>query len=256
MTRPTWSTTHPRFDAIICDIDGCLADEGTAPFDVEALATIAAHNQGAIDGRDMPLLTVCSGRPQPYAEAICRLVHNSVLPCIAENGVWLYHPGTNVYDMDPRIEREHLDAVAKASAWVADQFGPRGVTQQPGKIASISLYHDDTRYLMDEVMPAVAKGVEVCSWPLRVSRTERYINCDLEHVSKSTALDRLLEHTGLRRERLAGVGDSASDQAIRDRVGFFACPANAVDELKAKADMVAAKPQVRGVLEIIDALVR
>jgi hydroxymethylpyrimidine pyrophosphatase-like HAD family hydrolase len=250
----TWTTTHPRFDAIICDIDGCLTDEGTAPFNVPALARIADHNRRAIERRDVPLLTVCSGRPQLFAEAICRLVHNSAIPCVAENGVWLYHPGTNVYDMDPRIEPEHLGAVAKASAWIADQFGRRGVSQQPGKTASISLYHEDTNYLMEVVMPAVAAGVSVCRWPLRVSRTERYVNCDLSHVSKATGLDRLLEQTGLRRERLAGVGDSASDLAICERVAFFACPANAVAELKSKADLLARSAQVEGVLEILDSL--
>jgi hydroxymethylpyrimidine pyrophosphatase-like HAD family hydrolase len=255
MQAMTWTTSHPRFDAIICDIDGCLSDEGTAPFDLDALSKIAAHNRRAIERRDVPILTVCSGRPQPFAEAMCRAIHNTELPCVAENGVWLYHPGTNVYDMDPSITRQHLDAVNAASAWIREGFGPRGVSQQPGKSASISLYHDDTPYLMDEVMPAVSAGVQVCAWPLRVSRTERYVNLDLTHISKSTALDRLFEQTGLTRERLAGIGDSASDLAIRERVAFFACPANAIAELKDRADLVAGRSQVKGVLEIIDALV-
>jgi hydroxymethylpyrimidine pyrophosphatase-like HAD family hydrolase len=157
--------------------------------------------------------------------------------------------------MDPSITREHLDAVGAASAWLRESFGRRGVSQQPGKSASISLYHDDTAYLMDEVMPAVSAGVQVCGWPLRVSRTERYVNLDLSHVSKGTALDRLLEQTGLKRERLAGIGDAASDLAIRERVAFFACPANAIDELKTKADLVATRAQVDGVLDILDALI-
>jgi hypothetical protein len=255
MGAMTWTTTHSRFDAIICDIDGCLSDEGTAPFDLGALAKVAAHNRRAIERRDVPLLTVCSGRPQPFAEAMCRAIRNTELPCVAENGVWLYHPGTNVYDMDPSITCEHVDAVGAASAWLRESFGRRGVSQQPGKSASISLYHDDTAYLMDEVMPAVSAGVQVCGWPLRVSRTERYVNLDLSHVSKGTALDRLLEQTGLKRERLAGIGDAASDLAIRERVAFFACPANAIDELKTKADLVATRAQVDGVLDILDALI-
>jgi hypothetical protein len=255
MGAMTWTTTHSRFDAIICDIDGCLSDEGTAPFDLGALAKVAAHNRRAIERRDVPLLTVCSGRPQPFAEAMCRAIHNTELPCVAENGVWLYHPGTNAYDMDPSITRQHLDAVGQASAWIRESFGRRGVSQQPGKTASISLYHEDTAYLMDEVMPAVSAGVQVCAWPLRVSRTERYVNLDLTHVSKSTALQRLFEQTGLRTERLAGIGDATSDLAIRERVAWFACPANAVDELKQQTDMVATKVGVAGVLEILATLV-
>jgi len=248
-------STHARFDAVICDIDGCLSDEGTAPFDLGALARVAAHNDRAIRERDLPVITLCSGRPQPFAEAMCRLIHNSVLPCVAENGVWLYHPGTNEYDMDPSITRDHLSRVRESEAWLREAYGPKGVSQQPGKTAAISLYHDDTGFLMDEVMPEVERGMRERGIPLRVSRTERYVNCDLEHVSKGTALDRLFERTGLRRDRLAGIGDSGSDLAIRERVAWFGCPANAIDEVKAKSDLVARAEQAHGVLELLDAVV-
>lgn len=248
-------STHPRFDAVICDIDGCLSDEGTTPFNLEALARVAAHNDRAIQQGDLPVITVCSGRPQPFAEAMCRLIHNSVLTCVAENGVWLYHPGTNVYEMDPSITADHLRDVRAAESWLRDEFGPHGVSQQPGKSASISLYHEDTPYLMGEVMPRVEAGMIERGLALRVSRTEQYVNCDLAHVSKGTALDRLFSQTGLRTQRLAGIGDSGSDLAIRERVAWFGCPANAIDELKAKADVVASATQVEGVLEILHTMV-
>ena len=40
-------------------------------------------------------------------------------------------------------------------------------------------------------------------------------------------------------DRLAGIGDTTSDLAIREQVSFFACPANALDEVKDVADYVA-----------------
>lgn len=245
-------STHARFDAVICDIDGCLTDEGSAPFDLEALSRVAAHNDRAIRRRDVPVITVCSGRPQPFAEAMCRLIHNSVMTCVAENGVWLYHPGTNVYDMEPSITPEHRRRVRDAEAWLLEGYGPSGVRQQPGKGASISLYHEDTAYLMDSVMPEVEAGVQ--EFGLRVSRTERYVNLDLAHVSKGTGLDRIIAQTGLRRERLAGIGDASSDMAIRERVEWFGCPANAIDALKVEADFVAPHERTLGVLDILDAL--
>ncbi len=240
----------PRFDAVVCDIDGCLSPEHSGPMDARGLARVAEHNRLAQEVGDRPVVTVCSGRPQPFAEAMCRLIGNRTLPCVAENGVWLYHPAENRYDLDPRITEEHLGAVEAARAWVRRDLGPRGVVMQPGKVASISLYHADTALLMSmegRVREAFARE----GWPLRVSRTWFYINCDLAHVSKATGLDRFFAATGLTRARVAGIGDTMSDLAIAERVGFFACPANADEQLRARAAYVSAHAETEGVLDIL-----
>lgn len=252
-TPMRFQSTHARFDAIICDIDGCLSPESSTPFDLESLAGVAQHNVRARARGDRPILTLCTGRPQPFAEAMSRLVSNTTLPLVAENGVWLYDPGTNRYEMDPAITREHRHSVRDAAAWLDDEYGARGVQQQPGKSASISLYHPDTAFVKS-IMPAIRDRFEHEGWPLRVSMTWFYINCDLSHVSKGTGLDRLMRSTGLSRDRCAGIGDTPSDLAIRDRVAWFACPANAAAELAARADMIATGNEARGVLEILGAI--
>ncbi|MBL9031741.1 MAG: HAD family phosphatase [Phycisphaerae bacterium] len=243
-----------RFDAVICDIDGCLAAETSAPFDAAALATIADYNRLARDRGDRPVVTLCSGRPEPFVEAMCRLIGNETLPCIAENGVWMFHPAVNGYDMDPRIEERHLVAVEEARGWVRRDLGPMGVVMQPGKAASISLYHERTEVLRG-MEGRVREEFARRGWPLRVSMTWLYINCDLEHVSKGTAIDRWTRATGIGRERLAGFGDTAGDLMIADRVAWFGCPANAAEVIKARADLRAASAEVAGVMEFLDRLV-
>ena len=188
MASPFFSPER-RFDAVICDIDGCLAPESSAPFDIASLARVAGHNRMAQERRDRPVVTVCSGRPEPFAEAMCRLIQNSSLPAIAENGVWMYFPDANRYDRDPRITREHLAAVHAAAAWVERELGPQGVVMQPGKSCSISLYHSDTAFLTS-LEPVVRLRFEREGWPLRMSMTWLYINCDLQHMTKGTALER------------------------------------------------------------------
>jgi hydroxymethylpyrimidine pyrophosphatase-like HAD family hydrolase len=126
------------FDAVLCDIDGCLVDEGSGPLDLARLDEVARWNRRACAHGDRPVVTLCSGRPQPFAEAMCRLVANSRLACIAENGVWLYDPGTNRYAIEPRITPADVALVRDAEAWVRDALGPLGVSIQPGKTASIS----------------------------------------------------------------------------------------------------------------------
>jgi len=244
-------SSHPRFDLIISDNDGCLVAEDTSPLDLDSLARLAAHNRLAQTNRDRPILTLCTGRPQPFAEAMCRLLANCAAPCIAENGVWMYNPADNRYEMDPAITPAHRAAIREAVAWLEAEYGPKGVSQQPGKSASISLYHADTEYLKS-IGPRVREEFAARGWPLRVSMTWFYINCDLAHVSKGTGMDRLLAATGTNRDRLMGIGDTPSDMPIRERVAFFACPANAHDDIKKVADYESPFAEARGVVDIVE----
>lgn len=241
------------YDAIICDIDGCLSPEASDPMDTPTLERVSAWNR-ASHASGGPVITPCSGRPEPFVEAMCRLLGNRTVPSIAENGAWLFDPSDNSYELDPRISEKHLSAVIEASAWVRRDLGPRGVTIQPGKAASISLYHPDHTVLRDEIIDLARETFEREGWPFRVSMTWFYVNCDLAFVSKSTGIDRLIARKGYTRERLAGIGDTPSDLTIREHVAWFACPSNADEELKQHADYVSDKAEAEGVLDILGRL--
>jgi len=167
--------------------------------------------------------------------------------------VWVYHPEGNRYEIDPSIAESDLEAVESARGWVRRELHPRGFVMQPGKTASISLYHDDTA-LLQSSMNELRRAFEREGWALRVSSTHLYINCDLEHVNKGTGLDRLLAAAGLEESRLIGVGDTESDLAIADRVARFGCPANAREPVKARADYVSGMAEIEGVLDVIRTL--
>lgn len=242
-----------QFDAIISDIDGCLGPESASPFDASAMARLAEHNRRALRDGDVPVLTVCSGRPQPFAEAMCRITHNDAMPCIAENGVWMYDPRDGSYHRDPAITADDLRAVAAATAWMEAELIPRGFVMQPGKTASISLFHPDTPALR-ATMPKLEERFAAAGWPFRVSMTVAWINCDLRRVSKGTGVRRLMDRARLSRERTAGIGDMPSDLVMREHVGFFACPANAVEEVRRLADYVSPHEEIEGVLDILRVL--
>ncbi|MEN0021122.1 MAG: HAD hydrolase family protein [Planctomycetota bacterium] len=243
-----------RFRAVICDIDGCLSPEDSSAFDTPKLAQVYAHNRRAIETGTGPIVTACSGRPIAFVEAMCRLIGNDRLPAIGENGVWIYDPVRNEMEIDPAIASEHREAIRQLETWVRSQWVPRGVAIQPGKAASVSLWHADTRFLLDELLPIVKGEVDRHGWPMRISNTWFYINCDLDFISKATAIKRWMERTGMAPSQLAGIGDTLSDLKIRDEVSWFGCPANADERLREVADFVAPHEQAEGVLDILDAL--
>ncbi len=248
-----------RPSTIISDIDGCLGPESHAPMRIDLLAQVARlnreHEAAWTPQGDQPIVTLCSGRPQPYAEAMCRLLHNTRIPVVAEMGVWLYDPRDNAFLIDPAITPQHLDTVALAQTWIRRELGPLGVVIQPGKTASISLWHPDTDRLM-AWKPKLIDHFAHEGWPLRVSSTVAWINCDLAHVSKATGIARMMQMMDITREHAAGIGDTMGDLAIREKVAFFACPSNADERLKAHADYVSPHAEIEGVLDILSHLTR
>ena len=244
---------NKRFDAVICDIDGCLGPESTASFDIEKLLQIRKWNDRAIATGELPVLTVCSGRPLPFAEALCRVIGNTQLPAICENGVWLFDPKHHAYERDPAIDALHVHAVHETQAWIERDLMPRGFLFQPGKSASISLWHQDTERLR-ELCPRLVEKFAAEGWPFRVSMTVAWINCDLAFVSKSSGLRRFVEKTGLDPARLLGIGDSASDLAMKDYCSVFGAPANAAPDVLRLADFVSGGHEIDGVLDILQRL--
>lgn len=244
-----------RFSAVVCDIDGCLGPESHHPLDAEALTKIAAHNRVACESGDRPVVTLASGLPFPFVECLCRLTANTLVPCVAENGVWLYDPRDGAFVIDPAITPAHTAAVRSLIAWMERELFPKGVVMQPGKAASASIYHEDTAYLMS-LIPVLEERCRREGWAIRVSHTVKWINLDLAHVSKATGIARLIERTGFTKDRLAGVGDSLSDLAIAERVAFFAVPRNADPRLKPHAAYESPHDEIEGVLEILERVAR
>ena len=188
-TRPIYQSTG-RYDVIVSDIDGCLCDEHGGPFDLARLGLIREHNEHAIRSGNAPVLTVCSGRPVGFAEAMTRLVGNTLLPAIGEMGVYLHDPKTAQSELDPAITPEELESVAGLERHYIESLRQRGVSMQPGKSASVTLWHADTDFLRSQIWPDVERVCAEHCWPFRVSMSWYYINCDLAHISKGTGIDR------------------------------------------------------------------
>lgn len=246
-------SANAKYDAIICDIDGCLSPEFPAPTDLGRIAKIADWNRRAKEAGDVPPLTLCTGRPQPFAEAVARMVGAFQLPIVCEGGVWLLEMDPYRWSMDPRITLEHRDLIHEVERWSLAQF--EGSRLEIGKAGAVTIFHErGAEYLETVVLPAVWTRIEDEGWPMRASMTWTCVNIELEFISKSSGIDRLLERSGLKPERLAGIGDTMSDMAIRERVAFFACPANADEKLKTHADYVSDKEEAEGVLDILERL--
>ncbi len=84
-----------------------------------------------------------------------------------------------------------------------------------------------------------------------VARSVTYVNVTLAHVTKATALARMFAELGVDASKVLAIGDTAGDLGMAEICGYFACPANAVDEVKDRADYVSPLPITAGVVDIL-----
>lgn len=239
--------------AILCDNDGCLQSEALGPLDLGGLGVLQAWNQEARRRPDaLPELTICSGRPLPYVEAMCRVL-DVRLPAVAENGVWLWLPDEYRAVRDPSISDADLEAVEACSHYCETDLRQLGFDRQPGKTCSVTLWHESTEQLM-ELVPQLTQRVEREAWPFRVSASESHLNLDLEQIDKGSGIRRVKEITGFDASVLGAIGDTSGDLAMRPEVAWFGCPANAIPEVQAVSDDVAEQEELVGVRTLLEAL--
>ena len=86
---------------------------------------------------------------------------------------------------------------------------------------------------------------------MNITTSHFYLNISFAGVDKGAALRQLQTMLGAAKADLAGIGDTEGDLPLREAVGFFACPANARDSIKAVADYVSPYPEIAAMLDIL-----
>lgn len=238
---------------IITDVDGCLSPEESIPWDLENFMRLAHLSREASAGRGpMAPLTLCTGRPQPYAEALMKLLDVKA-PAICENGAVFYTLHNNTARYGPGVTKEKILGLRAVRQFIEKEILPDCpyAVLQFGKEAQLSLFSEQPE-LFGAIQPRLERFVAQRGGPeLTINTSHFYLNISLAGVDKGEALRALLKELRVTREQVAGIGDTEGDLPLREAVGAFACPANARDSIKAVADYVSPRPMLEGVLDIL-----
>ena len=90
---------------IVLDCDGVLSKGEAQPFDPALLARLARLNRRAGAGESVPAVTLNTGRPSPYVEAVMQAI-DGWQPALYENGAGLYFPKTYRFETTPLLNAE------------------------------------------------------------------------------------------------------------------------------------------------------
>src|SRR5436189_1226111 len=218
-----------RYHALACDYDGTIAWGGEVSED-----TVLALQEVRKSGRKLILVT---GRELddlikvfPRIDLFDRVV--------AENGALLYRPATR--EERPLAQRPPDEFWQQLITRGADRVSVGRVivaTWRPHEKTAVELIRD--------------LGLE-----LQIIFNKGAVMILPSGVNKATGLKVALTELGLSPHNVAGIGDAENDHAFLALCECSAAVADALPTLKKTADLVTAGTSDRGVIELIDELVR
>ena len=212
---------RPRLLAL--DYDGTLAEDGgISPATRDALAE--AKRAGF-------LLGLVTGRPHDELLGICPEIGLFDL-VVDENGSVLYFPGTGELEDLGRAPPERF----------AEELGRRAIRHSRGRIV-VRTWRQD----IEETL-AVIRDLDLA---LDIFPNKYAVMIVPRGIDKGTGLAAGLERLGVAASETVAVGDDENDRAMFRVAALGVAVANAVESLKAEADLILERPSGAGVAEFI-----
>ena len=218
-----------HFLALAVDYDGTIAENGNVPEHVcTALASLKAS------GRKLLLIT---GRElQALKHHFTQLDLFDLV--VVENGALLY---------DPRTDTEELIADS-ASTELVERMRDKGVSSLSVGRSVIATWHP--------FEDAVISSIRELGLELQMTFNKDAIMVLPTGVNKASGLSAALLRLGICELNVVGVGDAENDHAFLAICGCAAAVNNAIDSIKARADICLSQDHGRGVCELIDMLLQ
>jgi hydroxymethylpyrimidine pyrophosphatase-like HAD family hydrolase len=209
---------------LACDYDRTLAEDGVIlPDTIDAL--IRLKDSGW-------LAALVTGREYADLLAVCKKVDIFDL-VVAENGALLYFPP----------DRRVVELASRPPSEFLTELSRRGIPFSAGNV----IVATDGSHAHDLLSTIRDLGLEL----------EIIFNRDSAMVlptgvNKATGLEAGAGRIGLRMSQVIGVGDAENDHAFLQACGLSVAVANALDSIKADADIVTTLPAGQGVIELIN----
>ncbi len=240
---------------VVLDVDGVLTDGESAPFDLELFGLLADLNRRARDGEQManrrrtPAVTVCTGRPQAYVEAVLQALHASG-PGVFEGGAGLYLPeGRRIFPHPDITDLSLLRTVRRILEEEVDRDS--SIYLQPGKDFTMSVFprgNTPLEGLKERVVRLLGEKAE----ELELLYSASCLNILPKGIHKGKGIEFLSTWTGIPLSAMLAVGDSEVDIPMFLKAGYRAAPANATPEVKELSDYVSPFRTTEGLRDILN----
>lgn len=215
------------FKMIACDYDGTLVTQGVMSPNTEQ-ALLQAQQQGYF-------LCLITGREFDDILSVCLQIELFDL-VVAENGAIIYLPATQ--------EIEYL--AAPPPPQLIAQLKHKAIPFSQGRVI-----FSVTRQYQQEV-DLLIRALQL---PLQIIFNKDAAMILPIGVDKATGLQVGIKRYDISLPQVVGVGDAENDIAFMQLCGLKVAVANALDAVKANADLVLNKPNGDGIVELVEVVI-
>lgn len=222
--------------------------------DWELLGEIRALNEQSQNDSTIPPLTICTGRPMPYAEAIGQWM-GIKRPLVFESA-GIFYPDQYQISVNGHFTEEAKQQIDSLKEWLKKEIIPKynGMMPEFSKLMDAGLVHRE-REVIDEALPQIREHVEANHDGVEVHWTDVSINILLKNNNKRAGIEMLCELGEIEPAEAAYIGDSSGDIPGLELVGHPFAPVNASDAVK-KVAQVVPQASTQAVLETYKQLVQ
>ena len=242
---------NSKIRLIVLDCDGVISSGEAQPFDMSLFSRLAKLNRQSQYGEAVPAVTLNTGRPSPYVEAVMQAI-DGWQPALYENGAGMYFPERYQFKTTPLFSQQDKTALDEILKRIDEKIVQTGKAYwQPGKSICHTLFAQPD-YSQSDFAPAVKAIINSVSNRIVAVPAKLALNIYPAGITKGTGLQWLSQVTNIPFEEMAGVGDSSSDVDFLQWVGYPAAPHNATDDVKVVAGYVSTKIDMVGLMDILD----
>jgi len=238
----------------ITDLDGCISYPFKTP-DWEAVSEIKRLNNISKSDKTVPPLSICTGRPLPYAEAVAQWLDID-LPFIFESGGGSYDVSKNLLSWHPSVDDETQTSIREIKDWLQQVIikNYSGTIPEFAKHTDAGLINPDSSKI-DHIYRDV-KAYIANNYPdFEVHHTDVSVNIFSTTTNKGKGITWLCKTLGLKLDEVAYIGDTSGDIPGLSIVGYPFAPLNARDSVKEIAEVIPYEA-TKAVLNVYEKLIR
>lgn len=209
----------------ITDLDGCMSFPFQTPH-WESIQEIRKLNIESRNSNHIPPLTICTGRPFPYAEAVAQWL-DIRLPFVFESA-GVYHWDGNRIETALDDSKNPLEDVRAIRRWLSDTLLPNYPDAQLEftKMMDAGVVCPDEP-TVNEIYEKIKDRVEEMNGKLEIHTTEISVNVLVAGNNKRKGVELLGKNLNVEPEEMAYIGDTSGDVVALKHVKLPFAPSNA-----------------------------
>lgn len=236
----------------VTDLDGCISEPFKTP-DWDAIQKIRNLNLKSRESEVIPPLTICTGRPFPYAEAVAQWL-DIRHPFVFESA-GLFHWDGHRFVMAVEAANGKMEPIQKMKKWLTEEVLPNfpGVNLEFSKLMDAGVVGKDLEQI-NQLHKLIMEKVEQDFPGLEVHATDVSVNTLMPGNDKLQGFKLLSEALDIQLSEMAYIGDSSGDVPALKKVKMAFSPQNARDIAK-QHSVVIEKKTTSAVLEAYERIV-